>query len=337
MFNISKAFLDGSFDAENFRYCFDRGDSKATSAQGRLQSAEDQANARAALAKTNSALSDYDSNLKNFMKFGRQTYGENGDYMRDQNTLANTTAAAGTTSLKGNLALNAMRTGENTSGYADTAAESQRSSSRDLTTQLAGADSDRLSKLTAIEAEGLDESKFPATVQAGLYGSALGGTTGNLSASASAAQTPGFWDVFAPALASGAGAAAAGICPCEGSMIRMSDGTEKPVEQLRAGDYVWTGMMSPPNQILTTPTPIQAESWVIETEAGRKHKGSTTHTLGLATGGYGYMPELRGKVVIGDLGSDMVKEALPIGKATVYPLQVGGCHSYFADGLYCLA
>lgn len=337
MFNISKAFLDGSFDAENLRYCFDRGDAKQTGDQARSQSAQDQADARAAVAKTNSALGDYDSNLKNFMKFGRSTYGANGEYMRDQNTLANTTAAAGTTALKGNLAVNAMRTGENTSGYADTAAESQRQSSRDLTAELAGADSDRLSKLTAVEGIGLDASKFPAQVQSDIYGKAIGGTGSQISAAASASQTPGFWDVFAPALAGAAGTAAAGFCPCEGSMIRMSDGTEKPVEQLKAGDYVWTGMLSPPNQILTTPTPIQAESWVIETEAGRKHKGSTTHTLGLATGGYGYMPELRGKVVIGDLGSDMVKEALPIGKATVYPLQVGGCHSYFADGLYCLA
>jgi hypothetical protein len=30
------------------------------------------------------------------MKFGRRTYGENGEFAKTQNTLANTTAAAGT-------------------------------------------------------------------------------------------------------------------------------------------------------------------------------------------------------------------------------------------------
>jgi len=48
--------------------------------------------------------------------------------MRDANTLANTTAAAGQTNLTGNLALNALRTGQNTAGYAGTVAESQRQS-----------------------------------------------------------------------------------------------------------------------------------------------------------------------------------------------------------------
>lgn len=336
MFNIAKAFIDGSFDPEYFRYCFDRGQSKKTAEQSRAQSAEDQATARASLAKTNSALDKYNTNVDNFMKFGRGTYGATGEYMRDANTLANTTAAAGTTSLKGALATNAVQTGENTSGYAGTAAEAEREASRNLTDRLAGADSDRLSKLTAVEGIGLDASKFPAQIQTDIYGKAVGGTGANIGAAADASRTPGFWDVFAPALAQGAGTAAAGMCPCEGSLIRMNDGTEKPVELLKKGDFVWTGLLSPPNPILEDPVARRAPCWTISAGA-KRHNGSATHTLGLATGGYGYMPELEGKIVIGDDGTESVSEARPIGDGNVYPLKVGGCHSYFADGLYCLA
>jgi hypothetical protein len=187
-----------------------RSESKQVVNQGTKQSAQDQANAQAALGATNSAVGQYNNQLNTFLRFGRQTYGANGQFMKDQNTLANTTAAAGTNNLKGNLALNAMRTGENSSNYANTVAESQRQSSRDLTNQLATADANRLQQLTAINQYGVDASKFPATVQAGLYGTSVGGSAEQLKPAASAAQTPGFWDTFAPALASGAGAAAGG-------------------------------------------------------------------------------------------------------------------------------
>jgi hypothetical protein len=188
-----------------------RAESKKVANQGMAQSATDQANARAALGKTNSSLAKYSSNLDSFMRFGRATYGKNGEFMRDANTVANTTAAAGATSLKGDLALNAQRTGENTAGYADTAAESKRQSERDLTSGLVGADADRLKQLTAVNQYGVQASALPAGVQAGLYGTSTGGSGSQLSTAADAAKTPSFWDQFLPAIAGGAGTAAAGF------------------------------------------------------------------------------------------------------------------------------
>src|SRR5580704_5672852 len=94
----------------------DRGQSTKVANQGMAQSAQDQTNAQTALASTNSAVGQYNQRLTDFMRFGRQTYGANGEYMRDQNTLANTTAAAGEKATEGALALNSMRTGENTAG-----------------------------------------------------------------------------------------------------------------------------------------------------------------------------------------------------------------------------
>jgi hypothetical protein len=188
-----------------------RSQSTQVANQGMQQSSQDQANAQAALGATNTALGQYNNQLKGFLRFGRQTYGANGEFMRDSNTLANTTAAAGANNLKGNLALNAMRTGENTSNYAGTVAESQRQSSKDLTNQLATADQNRLSQLTAVNQYGVQASALPAQVQAGLYGTSTSGSAEQLNPAASAAKTPGFFDEFGNALIGAAGGVAGGF------------------------------------------------------------------------------------------------------------------------------
>jgi hypothetical protein len=315
-----------------------RSESKKVVNQGTAQSAQDQANAQASLAATNKSLGDYSTGLKSFLNFGRQTYGAGGEYQRDQNTIANTTAAAGQTNLTGNLALNSMRTGENTSGYAGTAAESQRQSSKDLTNQLATADTNRLGQLTNLEQFGVQASALPASVQAGLYGTGTSGAVGNLGPASSAAQTKGFWDEFAPALAQGAGTAIGGACACEGAMIRMADETNKPVEALKADDYVFAMSFSvPPNRIIETPRLSKQSCYEIVTARGLRHRGSNTHTVALAAGGYEYMPDLMGKVILCGTGTDRVVEVNDIGKQTVYVLSVGGSHCYQADGIWILA
>ena len=175
----------------------DRGQSKAVANQGMQQSAQDQANAEAALSATQGALGTYQKNLNNFMNFGRKTYGAGGEFARDQNTIANTTAAAGSNRIGGDLALNAMRTGENTGNYANALAESKRAASRDMTAQLASADAERLAKLTGVEQYGVQASALPADVQASLYGTSTSGSGSQLGTAANAAKTPGFWDTFA--------------------------------------------------------------------------------------------------------------------------------------------
>jgi hypothetical protein len=188
----------------------DRGQSKQVANQGMTQSGQDQANATGALASTNAALQNYNTGLNRFMQFGRQTYGSNGTFMRDANTLANTTAAAGSKGIGAKLALNAMRTGDNTANYANVAAESQRQADRDLTSQLATADQSRLAQLTAINQYGVDASKFPATVQAQLYGTSTGGASSNLGPAASAAGQPSLGQSIAGNIIGAVGTAAGG-------------------------------------------------------------------------------------------------------------------------------
>jgi hypothetical protein len=210
---------DGSLiSEESFEYegpiaLCDRAQSKQVANQGMQQSAQNQENAQANLAATNNAVAAQQDATKRFMQFGRKTYGANGEFARTQNTIANTAAAAGSRATEGGLALHALRTGENTAGYATAAGENRRAASRDVTDQLARADSTRLDKLTAIQGIGLDASKFPAGVYSGLYGTSTGGAGSQLSSASNAAKTPGFWDEFAPALAGAAGSVATGFTP----------------------------------------------------------------------------------------------------------------------------
>lgn len=188
-----------------------RSEQKKVVEQGTAQSAQDQNNAQATLSATNKSLGDYSGKLDSFMKFGRQIYGKNGEFAQDQNTIANTTAAAGTNKIAGDTALNAMRTGENTANAAPALAESTRAASRDLTSQLAGADATRLQQLTGINQYGVQASALPAQVRAGLYGTSIGGASGNLGPAASSANQPGFLDQLTGQLISAAGTVGAGF------------------------------------------------------------------------------------------------------------------------------
>lgn len=188
-----------------------RTESKQVSQQGQAQSAQDQANAQKSLADTNASLGDYKANLGRFMNFGRQTYGEGGDYQKTQNTLANTAAGAGHTALEGDLAMRSMRTGENTSGYATAAGEDSRARQRDVVNEMAQSNADRLKNLSSVEQYGVDASKVPAEIQASLYGTGTSGANGALSNAANAAKTPSLWDTLGPALIQAGGSVAGGF------------------------------------------------------------------------------------------------------------------------------
>ncbi len=190
-----------------------RGQSTAAFNQSSAQSTQNQNNAQAALGKTNAAVGNYNNQLNNFLRFGRNTYGQNGEFMKDENALATQTAAAGSRAVSGDLAMRAMRTGENTAGYAAADAESRRQAEQALTGQLAKADSDRLQNLTAVNQYGVQASALPAQVYSSLYGSSLGAANSAEGNAVNAAKTPGFWDTLAPALVGGAATVGAGFTP----------------------------------------------------------------------------------------------------------------------------
>lgn len=158
----------------------DRATSGAIAKQGIANSKSDQTNAQGALTATNDALNNYSSNLSQFMNYGRSTYGQNGEFAADENAISSGAASAGTKSVAGDMALNAMRTGSNTANYAPSLATAKSNAEQNLTTQLAGADQTRLQDLTNINEYGVQASALPAQVQAGLYGTSLSGSNSAL-------------------------------------------------------------------------------------------------------------------------------------------------------------
>lgn len=185
-----------------------RGQSANLSHEEEANANQDQQNANSAFQNAQKSLGDYSSQLSKFMDYGRSTYGQGGEFAADQNTIANTTAAAGTKSVAGDLALNRLRTGENSASYAPALATAKSNAEQNLTSQLAGADASRLDKLTAINQYGVQASSLPATVQAGLYGTSLGGSNSAFgNANSASAASPSFFDAFGQDLVSGAGAA----------------------------------------------------------------------------------------------------------------------------------
>lgn len=181
-----------------------RSESKQAFKQSSAQSREDQANAQSALNSTNSAVAGYNQNLNKFMRFGRQTYGANGEYAKTNNAIATNAAAAGSRAMEGDLALHALQTGENTAGYAPAVASERAQASQNMTNTLAGANADRLNKLASIEQYGVDASKYPSQVYSSLYGTGVSGANGQMSSATDAAKTPGFWDQMAGDLVKGA-------------------------------------------------------------------------------------------------------------------------------------
>jgi hypothetical protein len=315
-----------------------RTESKQVVAQGTSQSAQDQQNAQSSLAATNAGLKKYSGELDSFMKFGRDTYGADGEFMRDQSAIGTTAAGAGSNALKGDLALHSMRTGENTAGYAPAVAEDRRARQRELTSNLAGADATRLQTLTNLRQFGVQASSLPSQISASLYGTGTSGAGSQLDAAGGAARTPGFWDTFAPALAQGAGTAIAGACPCAGSLIRLGDGKDAAVEALEGREYLYPlGFSSTPNLLTDKPKAVKQPCFEIRTMTGLVHRGSKSHTVALATGGYAYMYELLNRTVLTADGTDVVVGVRDIGEQDVYPMAVGGSHCYLADGIWILA
>lgn len=315
-----------------------RSESKQAFQQSQATAAQDQANAQAALGQTNAAVTNYNNNLKNFMRFGRSTYGANGEFAKTTNAQATQAAAAGSRAMEGDLALNRMRTGENTAAYASAVGEERRKASQDMTNTEVNANADRLNKLASIEQTGLQASQFPVGVYQSLYGQGVSGANGQQASATDAAKTPGFWDQMAGSLVQGAATVGAAFCPCRDSLIEMADQTRKPVQAVTAGEHVWSlGFSQPPNPIEETPTPRMEHCYEIVTSSGLRHRASATHTVALATGGYGHMNELKDKVVMVRNATDVVVEVIDIGMQEVYPMAVGGSHCYMADGFWIYA
>lgn len=183
-----------------------RSESKQAYNDSRAAQQQMAAQAQQALDKTNAAMTDYNNRLNDFMNFGRAMYAPGGEYDRENTLLGTSVSSGGAESTADQLSDFNKRTGGMNSAQMGAASEEiARSNQRGLTQFLAGAADDRMNKQTAIEQYGVGASALPADVYGRIYGTATGGEEGALGDETKAAQTPGFWDSFGQAFASGLG------------------------------------------------------------------------------------------------------------------------------------
>jgi hypothetical protein len=169
-----------------------RGDSKKVTNAGLANSATDMASATASLAAANKNIGDYSSRLNTFIN--ANPYKEGGEFQQDQSQIAASAADTSSSAIRDKLARDAITSGENTGGYANNVAESQRQATRDQATHMAGADATRIGAKSAYDKAGLDASALPADLQARLYGTSIGGANGALGVAGDSAKTPSFMD-----------------------------------------------------------------------------------------------------------------------------------------------
>ena len=135
----------------------------------------------------------------------------------------------------------------------------------------------------------------------------------------------------------GAYAGGAAACTCKGSMILQMDGTEKPIEDCKAGD-LFQGFDGQPCELFEDPEVVNRPC-VRLTYESLAHSCSVDHTLMLDGGGYDYACNVRGRRIVWDKKGDhcVISGVRAIGINPVYSVKIGGSHSYRADGFWCLS
>lgn len=125
------------------------------------------------------------------------------------------------------------------------------------------------------------------------------------------------------------------MCPCEDSLILMMDGSEKLVQDLRKGLAV-KGIDGKPCPLLADPRVLVRDSVEVHT-LDAKTKVSVDHTFALPSGGYEFSFKSDAMNIRYKDATATVMAIIELGALPVYALEIGGSHSYRADGFWALS
>jgi hypothetical protein len=130
---------------------------------------------------------------------------------------------------------------------------------------------------------------------------------------------------------SGAGVAESILCPAEGSLYLMADGSEKPVETLVAGELLASddGSRQTIEEIHTTFAPVIR----VRTENGFVTRNSFTHCF-VTPNGFVIAANSLGEYVNTARGYSKITSVEPNGTAKVFSIVTNGNHTYRADGVW---
>jgi hypothetical protein len=135
-------------------------------------------------------------------------------------------------------------------------------------------------------------------------------------------------------VAAGGTLGGAALCPAEGSMYLMADGSEKAVENLVVGEKLRgiDGESQTIEEIQTGYTDIIR----VITENGLVTRNSPSHAFALPKGGFTVSAKSIGKTIVTANGPSVVIDIKRAGIAKVYNVITDGSHTYQADGVWAL-
>jgi hypothetical protein len=169
------------------------------------ENATDFDNSQSAFGSTEGAIANYNNQLAKFVSGNPYTQG--GEFDQTINTGLANTADAGANSLAGALQSQARRTGQNSAADAATASAAAQQNTRNLASQLASAQQQRIAGEAGYNQTALGASTTPIGANQALYGGSLNAANSALGDETQAAKTPGFWDEVGSNLAGSLGKA----------------------------------------------------------------------------------------------------------------------------------
>lgn len=290
-------------------------------------------NAQTAFNKAQTGVTDYGTQLGKFA--ASNPYVQGGQYSTSQNQSLADTANAGANATSQALQSAAVHGGANPAQAIAAGEEVSQQNQRTLGQQDANANTTRIGDEAGYNAQALAGFGTQEGMQDQLATQQAQAAQGTLGTAETAAQTPSFLDELGQGLVSGIGGASINtFCPAEGTLYLMADRTERPVEEIRAGDELM-GIDGEPERVEEIQKAL-AEVYRIETEGGHVVRASRVHAFALPKGGFVVASRCLGKTVVTGGGSGRIVRVARDGVDMVYNVITDGSHTYRADGLWSL-
>lgn len=295
-------------------------------------------NAQSSYSSATGDISNFKDSLADYA--AKNPFVQGGEFQTSTDQQLADTAAAGAKSGEQAITGAMVRSGLNPAGAIAAGKQVAQENSRNQMDAEARATQARLEGLTKYNTTTLDASAKPEEMDAALMKDQLSAEQGALGAETDASKTPSFWQELGQGAINAGASYAGGMCPAEGSLYLMADGTEKTVEELHPGEWL-LGIDGEPEMIEQIEK-APAQVLRIETAGGLVLRCSRVHAFALPHGGFTTATKVLGKhIVIGTTGefvpdANVVKSVEPDGWATVFNVITDGSHTYRANGMWSL-
>lgn len=180
-----------------------RGQSSTAFNTASNQNATDFSNAQDAFGSTENSIGNYNNQLAKFAS--SNPYQAGGEFDSTINTGLANASDAGSNSLKGALNETALRTGMNSAADTATAASNAQQNTRNLSSNLAQAQQQRIGSEAGYNQQALSATTEPINANASLYGTTNNAADSTLGTEEGAAKEPSFWDQVGTGVAGGLG------------------------------------------------------------------------------------------------------------------------------------